>query len=295
MIDQQRYDELLSKEAQHWSTVQPDPRNPQIWHDERIFEIFLGKEYRYFLERSCADRTSVLELGCGEGFLALELARRGLRVSAVDLSRDRIKRAQLRAAQSSVAYPPVFKVADLNTASFPKQKYDCVVAHDALHHCYNLDHVLNETQKTLKKNGRLIVIDYVGMKRVRKLLAALLYAVLPTYQPYRSKWQLRHRLKAFLATESSKRTALETGKTETLHSESPFEEISQESIIHKIRERFRITELWSFCPFGYYLAPKVRLPLMMKYGVAKFLKEMDNELVKLGVSGAYVFLEAKKT
>lgn len=292
MIDKQQYRSLLLKEAAHWSAVQADPRNPQIWHDELLFEIFFGPAYRSFLDRMNS-ATSVLELGCGEGFLALELARRGKRVTAIDLSPERINRARERAALTPVYHMPVFKVADLNTVALAKQVYDCVVAHDTLHHLYNLDHVLDETKKALKKHGRLLVIDYIGMKKIRKLLAASLYALLPTYLPYREKWKLRHRLPAFLTTEADKRKALQTGDLKALHSESPFEEISQQSIVQKIRERFLIRDFRTFCPFGFYLAPKVRLPKAMKYGVAKFLNEVDEELVHLGVQGAYFFLEAE--
>lgn len=292
MIDQQQYQKLLAKEAAHWSAVQPDPHNPQLWQDERLFEIFFGRTYRTFVNR-ISNASSVLELGCGDGSLALELARWGLRVTALDISPERINRARQRAAEIPAHHKPAFTVSDLNTVALPQQAYDCVVAHDALHHLYNLDHVLDQTKKTLKKHGRLMVMDYIGMKRIRKLLAAGLYALLPTYLPYREKWNLRRRLRAFLATESDKRAALEKGNTNTLHPASPFEEISQESIIPKIRERFLITEFWTFCPFGYYLAPKVRLPQLVKYNMAKFLKEMDDELVSLGIQGAYFYLEAE--
>lgn len=293
MIDQQQYRQLLAKEAAHWGAVQPDPRNPQLWHDERLFEIFFGREYRSLLD-SLGRASSILELGCGEGSLALELARRGKRVTGLDLSPERLRRARERALQMPLNPQPTFKVADLNTVSLPRQAFDCVVAHDALHHLYNLDHVLDETNKTLKKRGRLVVMDFIGMKKIRKLLAAALYALLPTVQSYRAKWTFRHRLNAFLATEAEKRSALERGDTGTLHEASPFEEISQESMIRKIKERFMITEFRTFCPFGYYLAPKLRLPRMIKYNVAKLLKEMDDELVCLGVEGAYFYLEAEK-
>jgi ubiquinone/menaquinone biosynthesis C-methylase UbiE len=293
VIDRQQYGELLSREAAHWSGVQPDPQNPQLWQDKKLFELFFGQEYRYFLDRICSHGSRVLELGCGEGSLALELARRGMRVTAFDLSPGRIQRARDRARQTPLRHVPTFRVADLNTVPLPKQQFDCVVAHDALHHLYKLDHVLEQTQKALKQQGRFVVMDYRGMTRIRKLLAAFLFALLPTYQSYRTKWELRHRLRSFLATESSKRAALETGRRDTLHSESPFEEISQESILRQIGERFQITELRSFCPFGFYLAPKIRIPTVMKYSVAKFLKEMDDELTQCGVPGAYFFLEAK--
>jgi 2-polyprenyl-3-methyl-5-hydroxy-6-metoxy-1,4-benzoquinol methylase len=293
VISREQYQELLSKEAAHWGAVRHDPRNPQLWHDERLFEIFFGREYRYFVNRICRTPSSVLELGCGEGSLALDLARRGVRVTALDLSAERINRARRRAAEMPIEPAPTFRVADLNTVVLPAQRFDSVVAHDALHHLYDLDHVLDQAQKALKKHGRLIVMDFIGMSRVRKLLAAALSAILPTMLPYGSKWQLRHRLGAFLTTESEKRKALEAGNVRALHSESPFEEISQRSIIEKIRSRFLISEYRSFCPFGYYLAPKLRLPHLVKYRVARFLKEVDDELTRLGVSGAYIFLEAE--
>ena len=293
-MDRERYRRLIAQEAQHWGSVQPDPQNPQIWQDERLFEIFFGNEYRYFVERIGAAGTNVLELGCGEGRLAIELARRGHRVTAIDLSPDRIKRANDLASLAVLDSSPTFKVGDLNTTSLPKKKFDCIVAHDALHHLYNLDHVLDEAYQALKPAGNLIVIDYVGMAKRRKLAAALLFAALPTYKPYRAKWQLRGRLGAFLASESNKREALESGSTTALHCDSPFEEISQRSIVEKIRDRFMIVDQFSFCPFWFYLAPKVRLPRSARYRSARLLKEMDDELLALGVMGAYVFIEAQK-
>ena len=292
MITPERYQQLAAQEARHWGSVHADPENPQLWHDQRLFDIFFGREYRHFVERIVAAGPDVLELGCGEGHLAFELAQRGLHVTAIDLSAERIDLATARA--SSLQTPkPTFQVADLNSIRLKKDHYHCVVAHDALHHLYNLDHVLNETKQALKPNGRLITIDYIGMKKARKFAAAFLYALLPTYQSYRYKWHLRHRLKAFFASESSKREALESGTHEALHRDSPFEEISQDSIVKKIRERFEIVELFTFSPFWFYLAPKVRTPRSARYAVAGILKKMDDVLVKVGVGGAYLFLEAR--
>ncbi len=291
----ERYRQLIEQEARHWGSVQPDPRNPQIWNDDRLFDIFFGKEYRHFLARIDAAGKDVLELGCGEGHLAVELARRGHKVAALDLSPERIQRAKQRAELHTLTHGATFNVGDLNIIDLPRQKFHCVVAHDALHHIYKLDHALDEAKNALKPGGRLIVIDYVGMSGMRKALAAALYALLLTYKPYTEKWALRNRLSTFLAPEAKKRNSLESGSTAGLHPESPFEEISQHSIIKKIRERFTIVEQFSFCPFWYYLAPKVRLPHAWRYQASKWLHEMDTELLSLGMTGAYFFIEAQKT
>jgi ubiquinone/menaquinone biosynthesis C-methylase UbiE len=289
------YQSLIAQEARHWGQVQPDPNNPQLWHDPRLFEIFFGNEYRYFLDRIESAGAPVLELGCGEGHLAFQLAERGLSVTAIDLSPDRIERARQRASTSDAKVKPSFITGDLNTMRLPEGPYACVVAHDALHHLVNLGHVLDEVGRVLKPGGKLITLDYVGMGRWRKMVAAALYALLPTYQGYREKWKLRRRLRSFLASERQKRAALEKDDGAALHPESPFEEISQESISTELLKRFDVIQEFSFLPFWYYLAPKLKLSGEFRYRMASFMRSWDSGIVSLGLSrGAYVFIEARK-
>ena len=293
--EHQRYQELIAREARHWGEVRPDPANPQLWHDPKLYEIFFGIEYRSFIARIVARGKNVLALGCGEGKLAMELAQRGVNVTAIDVSPERIQRASETARASGFGSQITFLVDDLNTASFPSEAFDCVVAHDALHHILNIDRLCEEVRKTLKPGYSFLVMDFVGMGPIRKTLAALLFAVLPTYQPYRAKWSLRHRLPAFFAGEGSKRDALEGGASSLLHPDSPFEEISQQSMIEAIKKRFAVVEQRGFAPFFYYLAPKVRLPGAVRYSVARSLKSADDMLLRLRLSdGAYFFLEARK-
>jgi ubiquinone/menaquinone biosynthesis C-methylase UbiE len=291
-----RYNELIAKESRHWSEVRQDSNNPQIWHDPELFEIFFGNEYRQFVERVAANGPRVLELGCGEGNLTLELASRGMDMTAIDLSADRIERAREKTKRLNPAIHPNWLVADLNTFPLPRNAFDCVVAHDSLHHILQLRSVCDEVAHALKPGGYFIVMDYVGMGIYRKLLAGFLYAVLPTYQPYRMKWHLRKRLSGFLATEEQKRTSFEEGTPAALHEDSPFEEISQQSILHEISNRFEVVELRSFCPFWFYLAAKIRVPRVWKYSIARMLRSFDNLIVRIHLAkGAYVFIVARNT
>jgi ubiquinone/menaquinone biosynthesis C-methylase UbiE len=294
VADEERYRDLIAQESKHWGQVQRDPQNPQIWHDQQLFEIFFGRWYRYLIERATACGPNVLELGCGEGTLAVELTQRGVRVTAVDLSPERIQRAALRARQSSASQQPTFLVDDLNTITLPTETFDCVVAHDSLHHILKLDRLCDEVRRSLKPSGSFLVMDFSGMGAARRILAAVLYAILPTYQPYRVKWQLRHRLSAFLADESRKRDALERRSPAPLHRDSPFEEISQESIVREISKRFALVAHFTFSPFWYYFAAKIRWPQRFKYSAAHLLYALDNLIVDLHLAkGAYFLLEAR--
>jgi ubiquinone/menaquinone biosynthesis C-methylase UbiE len=290
-----RYQELITRESKHWDEVRPDPQNPQIWQDQELLEIFFGPHLRLLIERVVASGPSVLELGCGEGNLAIELAQKGLRVTAYDLSPARIERAQARAGELRLSHQPVFLVGDLNALSLPSDTFDCIVAHDALHHILNISRLCTEVHRSLKRSGSFLVMDFAGMGTLRKIAAAALYAILPTYLPYRLKWNLRRRLPGFLAGEVEKRHSIQEGRMSSLHEESPFEAISQQSIVDEIARRFEVVRYQTYCPFWYYFAAKLRLPGRIKYSVARSFRFMDDMMLRLRLArGAYFFLEAKK-
>jgi SAM-dependent methyltransferase len=296
VTEPKHYDELIAKESRHWGEVRHDPRNPQIWHDPRLFEIFFGKEYLHFLDRVIANGPRILELGCGEGNLTLDLASRGLGLTAIDLSTERIERARAKAKGLNLQIQPDWIVADLNTFPLPRNGFDSVIAHDSLHHILRLGHLCEDVTHALKPGGYFIVMDYVGMGLLRKLLAGFLYGILPTYQPYRVKWRFRKRLSGFLATEGQKRKALDQNSPDALHEDSPFEEISQQSIIDEIKRRFEIVEHQSFCPFWFYFAAKLRVPTSWKYPIARFLRSFDNLISTSHIArGAYVLIVARNT
>ncbi len=288
------YEHLIRKEADHWSAVHTDPSNPQIWHDEEMFRIFFGSHFSNFLETILRHGPRILELGCGEGSLAIALAQHGCSVTAIDISEARIARAQQRATEAGVAQSVEFRVADLNRIELPAGRYTCAVAHDSLHHVFDLDHLLQQVSVSLLGEGALVVMDYQGMGRIRKLLAAGLYGALPTHQSYRHKWGLRTRLRGFLTTEHARRNAAAHGDLGPLHPDSPFEEISQTSIIPVIGRHFTVHRQLSFLPFWFYLAPKIRLPRQIRYPCARVMKRMDDILRSVGIPGAYFFLEARQ-
>lgn len=293
MITQEQYEEYKDQEAHHWGFVSPDPHNPQIWHDEKLFDIFFRNHYEQLLGRASSAGSPVLELGCGEGHLAIALAQRGCSVEGIDLSPERILRARQNSAKQSLNAQIRFTVGDLNVMTLPENTYRCVVAHDCLHHIVHLDHLMTEVSKSLTQDGILCVMDFAGMSRTRRLLAAGMVAVLPTIRPYSEKWKLRKQLRRFLASERDKREALRTGDSSFLHPESPFEEISQMSMIPTISKHFQVLHCQRFLPFWYYLAPKLRLPSRIRYQTARLLKSLDDVLATLGVEGAYFSLEAK--
>lgn len=100
-----------------------------------------------------------LDLGCGNGGDSLWLARRGWRVTAVDISAVAVERLTALAASHGLNRITAER-HDL-CESFPQGSFDLVTAH-YLHTRFDLDRsiVLRRAAHALRPGGRLLVVDH---------------------------------------------------------------------------------------------------------------------------------------
>jgi 2-polyprenyl-3-methyl-5-hydroxy-6-metoxy-1,4-benzoquinol methylase len=113
-------------------------------------------EMRLPAERGLKLDVHILELGCGTGELAFELAKiAGARVTGVDRSQKFIDYASANYHQSNLR----FLVANFSDSSrgAAQEKYDYIVGNGILHHLYyELDKFLPTLASWLRPGGRLI-------------------------------------------------------------------------------------------------------------------------------------------
>ena len=105
----------------------------------------------------------VLDVGCGTGTLALEVARRvgsTGRVAGVDPGTQQIARARAKAARHHV--PIEFQVGVIEQLPFPDQTFDVVLSTLMLHHLPAplKRQGLAEIARVLKPGGRLVIADF---------------------------------------------------------------------------------------------------------------------------------------
>lgn len=109
-------------------------RNPWI---EKVIQDKIGQ--------NC----SVLDVGCGGGFLTNYLAQKGYTVSGVDLSKKSLEIAQKNDPTQSVQY----HFASAYELPFDEGTFDVVSAMDLLEHVEKPELVIQEASRVLKKGG----------------------------------------------------------------------------------------------------------------------------------------------
>jgi SAM-dependent methyltransferase len=112
-------------------------------HDAQPFD-------RIFPYRQYAGRR-VLEIGCGLGTMAMNWARNGARVTAVDLSPTSVRETRRRFELCGL--PGDIALMDANQLEFADGEFDYVYSWGVLHHSPDLARSLAEAMRVLKSGG----------------------------------------------------------------------------------------------------------------------------------------------
>jgi ubiquinone/menaquinone biosynthesis C-methylase UbiE len=158
-----------------FSTAQPRKQAEAAFHDRRAsaraasdarsFDNAYPNLKHYVVTRAhseamlawvrehCGPGTVALDLCCGEGAWARELAATGAATYGIDLSEASLARA--RAASADQLNVPAFRVMDAEALAFPDATFDVIVASGCLHHV-DLDRVYAEMRRVLKPGGRIM-------------------------------------------------------------------------------------------------------------------------------------------
>lgn len=95
-----------------------------------------------------AEGMSVLDVGCGPGYVSAAATERGAKATGVDFSREMVGIAKQMFPQIE------FREGDAQTLSFPDRTFDRVLANFALLHLANPERACLEAGRVLKPGGR---------------------------------------------------------------------------------------------------------------------------------------------
>lgn len=102
---------------------------------------------------------SVLEVGIGTG-ISLPHYKRSLKVTAIDLSPEMLKRARERVAREGLSHVDEVLEMDAGDMSFPDNSFDIVVAMYVLTVVPDPRQVMRELERVCKPGGQVIVVNH---------------------------------------------------------------------------------------------------------------------------------------
>ncbi len=136
-----------------------------------VDELFLSKT------------TRILEIGCGAGFMAVALARKGFTVEAVDSVRSMIELTRAHARQTGMDNRIHATIGDVHELAFQDQSFDLIIALGVIPWLPNLRKALVEISRVLTAGG-YFVLDASNRYCLNHLLDPLLN---PAFGPIRKR------------------------------------------------------------------------------------------------------------
>jgi len=129
------------------------------WDWEKVIEpIWLQpcEESYFYAERwKNSEKNSILDLGCGLGRHSILFAKKGFKVTAVDLSEFAIN--HLREWQEKEEVDILSRVSDMKKLPFHDSAFDCVWAYHVISHTdtNGFLEIIDEIKRVLKPNGEI--------------------------------------------------------------------------------------------------------------------------------------------
>jgi ubiquinone/menaquinone biosynthesis C-methylase UbiE len=149
---QRLVDNLFDIQATYWKETYQDKDIQGIIYQQRQ-TVALSYVDGLSLPRS----TRVLEIGCGAGYLAVALAKRGFTVEAIDHTQVMVNLTMKHAKRTGNLDRINAHTGDAHKLNYPNGSFDLVVALGVVPWLYDLKKALSEIVRILAPNGYAIL------------------------------------------------------------------------------------------------------------------------------------------
>lgn len=124
--------------------------------NERFYEWAFDAILRY---AEAPAETVFLDVGCGPGFHALRLARRGYQVCAVDFSPSVLEFARENVVAAGLQERIELSQQDLISLNFSDSRFERILCWGVLMHVPELERAIGELSRVLAPGGKLIISE----------------------------------------------------------------------------------------------------------------------------------------
>ncbi|HEV8344404.1 MAG TPA: class I SAM-dependent methyltransferase [Candidatus Binatia bacterium] len=155
----------LNDEPSSWIKQQKEyyqtfPHAHLQFHPESVYAENIADEVLKHTGLSAGKK--LLEVGCGSGRFTLHLIRKGLSLTALDLSAEQLDNLRQASRQFGLKTDPlVVQTGDLSTAAelFKGQEFDGIIGFFILHHLEDIRSGLQSLRQILRNGGAMIFIE----------------------------------------------------------------------------------------------------------------------------------------
>lgn len=157
---------------------------------EYDFMASLQRKNDFFLKNLSKNKNVVLDIGCGSGILAFDLAKYYENVVAVDISQEMLDIAKAKRSAPNIKY----LLMDAENLTLD-ENFDLITSANTFHHLENLPATLQRIKKLLKPGGKVVLLDNVSEVETPSTIVYISSAVqdfLPDWIKYglRKAWRL---------------------------------------------------------------------------------------------------------
>ncbi len=143
-------------------------RTEELYHDEAHREGIIQRGHLYAGDSSYykffynlignVGGLKILEVGCGEGWLAIKLAQGGATVYGIDISGEVVNSATEGAAKEGWSANTTFTKMAVEDLSFDAVQFDLVIGSAILHHT-DIKLAMTNIHRVLKQKGRAVFVE----------------------------------------------------------------------------------------------------------------------------------------
>lgn len=154
----------------------------KYFHDKKFINKRRRDHYAYGFNRNIfldmmerignVEDKKVLEIGCGEGWFAKNLASKGAAVWTFDISQEAVAMASARLKELNFKYRVNVEQMAAEKLTYESAKFDLVVGIAVLHHL-DMTTALEEIKRVLKPGGRVFFMEPLGHNPLVNLYRAV--------------------------------------------------------------------------------------------------------------------------
>lgn len=270
-----------------------------FWREPLFIQLYLGwviENLLNLIQGHCGSDLAILEVGCGAGYISLELARNGYHVTGIDISEACIRVAIETSRQNP--YTAGFGTLEYKVEPFLETsgRYDIVLFCGSMHHMKNIEEVVDKVYEILPLGGKLLCYEPCHERFGKKDAAQV--ALIRGLLSLTGFWYDSKNVKFSLTNESDIKTYIDEIHAEyifeqdkdELSGQSPHDlEVGGEEILAVLRSRFDEKEVRPGSSFIYRLLGGIRGPEEIIHNLARFLTYYERLSIEKGYLGENAF------